>query len=169
MVVDHQTAKLLISGGVEILSPPTKLTLTKGQGHYPPFPGLFVFLIKGAGVLPACLLSHPEVRSSIGYGDQCVIKQWFSCFRWIGGLQGVAPQILLRSVTSFAGVVIKCSQGQAQKQRDTLPATWSNFNGRAPSPVFPGGSQPQVKNRFSVFQRVFSASDADRRRRTRSS
>ena len=65
MVVDHQTAKLLISGGVEILSPPTKLTLTKGQGHYPPFPGLFVFLIKGAGVLPACLLSHPEVRSSI--------------------------------------------------------------------------------------------------------
>ena len=80
-----------------------------------------------------------------------MIKQWFSCFRWIGGLQGVAPQILLRSVTSFAGVVIKCSQGQAQKQRDTLPATWSNFNGRAPSPVFPGGSQPQVKNRFSVF------------------
>ena len=119
--------------------------------------------------MPACLLSHPEVRSSIGYGDQCVIKQWFSCCIWIGGLQGVAPQILLRSVTSFAGVVIKCSQGQAQKQRDTLPATWSNFNGRAPSPVFPGGSQPQVKNRFSVFQRVFSASDKDRRRRTRSS
>ena len=59
MVVDHQTAKLLISGGVEILSPPTKLTLTKGQGHYPPFPGLFVCLIKGAGALPACLLSHP--------------------------------------------------------------------------------------------------------------
>ena len=133
------------------MSPPTKLTLTKGQGHYPPFPGLFVCLIKGAGVLPACLLSHPEVRSSIGYGDQCVIKQWFSCFRWIGGLQGVAPQILLRSVTSLAGVVIGYSQGHAQQQRDTLPATWSNFNGRAPSPVFPGGSQPQVKNRFSVF------------------
>ena len=109
------------------------------------------------------------MRSSIGYGDQCVIKQWFSCCIWIGGLQGVAPQILLRSVTSFAGVVIKCSQGQAQKQRDTLPATWSNFNGRAPSPVFPGGSQPQVKNRFSVFQRVSSASDLSRRRRTRSS
>ena len=133
------------------MSPPTKLTLTKGQGHYPPFPGLFVCLIKGPAPCRLCLLSHPEVRSSIGYGDQCVIKQWFSCFRWIGGLQGVAPQILLRSVTSFAGVVIKCSQGQAQKQRDTLPATWSNFNGRAPSPVFPGGSQPQVKNRFSVF------------------
>ena len=109
------------------------------------------------------------MRSSIGYGDQCVIKQWFSCFRWIGGLQGVAPQILLRSVTSLAGVVIGYSQGHAQQQRDTLPATWSIFNGRAPSPVFPGGSQPQVKNRFSVFQRVFSASDQDRRRRTRSS
>ena len=91
------------------------------------------------------------MQSLIGYGGQCVIKQWFSCFRWIGGLQGVAPQILLRSVTSFADVVIKGSQGQAQQQRDTLPATWSIFNGRAPSPVFPGGSQPQVKNRFSVF------------------
>ena len=151
------------------MSPPTKLTLTKGQGHYPPFPGLFVCLLKGPASCRLCLLSHPEVRSSIGYGDQCVIKQWFSCCIWIGGLQGVAPQILLRSVTSFAGVVIKCSQGQAQKQRDTLPATWSNFNGRAPSPVFPGGSQPQVKNRFSVFQRVSSASDLTRRRRTRSS
>ena len=104
--------------------------------------------------MPACLLSHPEVRSSIGYGDQCVIKQWFSCCIWIGGLQGVAPQILLRSVTSLAGVVIGYSQGHAQQQRDTLPATWSIFNGRAPSPVFPGGSQPQVKNRFSVFFRV---------------
>ena len=27
----------------------------KGQGHYPPFPGLFVCLIKRAGVLPASL------------------------------------------------------------------------------------------------------------------
>ena len=58
VVVDHQTTKLLISGGVEIVST-YQLTLTKGQGHYPPFPGLFVCLIKGAGALPACLLSHP--------------------------------------------------------------------------------------------------------------
>ena len=34
VVVDHQTAKLLISGGVEIVST-YQLTLTKGQGHYP--------------------------------------------------------------------------------------------------------------------------------------
>ena len=125
MVVDHQTAKLLISGGVEILSPPTKLTLTKGQGHYPPFPGLFVFLIKGAGALPALL-----VESSGG-----------AVFNWLWGpvrdqtvvllLQmdrrssGRSTTTLLRSVTSLAGVVIKSSQGQAQKQRDILPATWS--------------------------------------------
>ena len=151
VVVDHQTAKLLISGGVEILSPPTKLTLTKGQGHYPPFPGLFVCLLKGPASCRLCLLSHPEVRSSIGYGGQCMIKQWFSCCIWKGGLQGAAPQALLRSVTSLAGVVIRSSQGQAQKQRDTATGYVERLTVELLPPVFPGGSQPQVQNRFSVF------------------
>ena len=46
--------KLLISGGVERRLH-LDLTVFKGQGHYPPFPGLFVCLIKRAGVLPASL------------------------------------------------------------------------------------------------------------------
>lgn len=51
---DHQT-QLLISGGVERRLH-LDLTVFKGQGHYPPLPGLFVCLIKRAGACrPRCL------------------------------------------------------------------------------------------------------------------
>ena len=64
---DHQT-QLLISGGVERRLH-LDLTVFKGQGHYPPFPGLFVCLMKRAGACrPRCLSRAGGASFNSGMG-----------------------------------------------------------------------------------------------------